>query len=321
MTAVELVVLALIVIGSMIALVLLVIIMNGLIESHRARLEPSLGDVREAIITAVSGKESTASEIVGRASGFSKRYIIDVMLDIAPSVNGTSKVVLVSLAEEIGIVRSARKGVRSRRWSTRLYSARVLTAFGVDSGDCHLLFSDKYPEVRAQAAAWAVACPSPKSITLLVALLDDSDGLCSFAAQDAFIRIGFDGTEALIDALTTAHEVVVRRILEIAVASGDERFYSQALTLRTDASPATRALAASVLACAGNPSAGGDLVALLGDPSDDVVLAAAAGLQKLSYWPGAASVEPLLDHESWEMRKQAGLTLLAWVRQARSCCG
>jgi hypothetical protein len=65
MTAVGLVVLALIVIGSMIALVLLVIITNGLIEAHRDRLEPSLGDVREAILAAVSGEESTADEIVG----------------------------------------------------------------------------------------------------------------------------------------------------------------------------------------------------------------------------------------------------------------
>ena len=201
--------------------------------------------------------------------------------------------------------------MRSRRWSTRLYSARVLTAFGVDSEDRYLLFSDKYPEVRAQAAAWAVACTSPEAIALLVVLLDDSDGLCSFAAQDAFIRIGFGGTPALMDALKTANEDVVRRILQIAIATGDDRFYAQALSLSADPSPATRALATSVLACVGNPSAGGDLIALLGDPSDDVVLAAAAGLEKLSYWPGAASVEPLLDHEWWEMRKQAGLTLLA----------
>ena len=311
MTAVDLVILALIVIGSMITLVLLVIITNGLIESHRARLEPSLGDVREAILTAVSGKESTAYEIVGRARGFSKRYIVDVMLDIAPSVGGTSKAILVSLGEEMGIVRRARKGVRSQRWSTRLYSARVLTAFGVDSEDHYLLFSDKSPEVRAQAAAWTVACTSPRAVELLVALLDDDDGLCSFAAQDAFIRIGFRGTDALLVALATADENVVRRILQIAVATGDGRFYQQALSLSAGPSPATRALAASVLACAGNPSAGGDLVALLSDPSDDVVLAAAAGLQKLSYWPGAASVEPLLDHEWWELRKQAGLTLLA----------
>jgi HEAT repeat protein len=312
MTAVGLVVVALIVIGSMIALVLVVIIANGLIEAHRDRLEPSLGDVRAAIIRAVSGEEAAANDIVGRARGFSKRYIVDVMLDIAPSVNGTSKAILVSLGEEIGVVRRARKGVRSRRWSTRLYSARVLTAFGVDSEDRYLLFSDKSAEVRAQAAAWAVACTSPRAIELLVVLLNDDDGLCGFAAQDAFIRIGFRGTDALMHALTTtADELMVRRILEIAVATGDERFYPQALALSADPSPATRALAAAVLACAGNPNAGGDLVALLDDPSDDVVLAAAAGLQKLSYWPGAASVEPLLDHEWWELRKQAGLTLLA----------
>ena len=99
--------------------------------------------------------------------------------------------------------------------------------------------------------------------------------------------------------------------MTIAAAAGDERFYPQAMLYTQDPSPETRALAAAVLARTGNPSAGPTLVALLDDPEDDVVLAAAAGLAKLSYWPGAANVEPLLDSESWELRKQASLTLLA----------
>ena len=106
------------------------------------------------------------------------------------------------------------------------------------------------------------------------------------------------------------------------MASGDERFYSQALTLSTDASPATRALAASVLACVGNPSAGGDLVALLGDPSDDVVLAAALCTLRSS----RTGPERPVSNRYWttshgKCASRLGSRCLPWVRPARSCCG
>jgi HEAT repeat protein len=310
-TAVGLVIAALIAIGSVIVMVLVAIGTSGLIQAHRVRLEPLLSEARQAIIAALSGEESTSDEVLASLSGFSERYIVDVMLDLAPSVAGTSRSVLVSLGEKIGLVQRARRGVRSRRWSTRLYSARVLSALGVETDELCVLLTDRSPEVRAQAAAWTVARPNALAMEHLIGLLDDADGLCRFAAQDAFIRIGLPGTEALMCALETANEEVTRRILGIAAATGDERFYRQAIALSTDPSPHTRALVAAVLARTGNPSAGPDLVALLSDPSDNVVLAAAAGLEKLSYWPGAASVEPLLRNPSWKVRKQAGLTLLA----------
>ena len=66
-----------------------------------------------------------------------------------------------------------------------------------------------------------------------------------------------------------------------------------------------------MLASTGIPSAGPTLVDLLRDPSEDVVLAATDGLGKLSFWSGAAAVEALLGHPSWEIRKQAAMTLLA----------
>lgn len=99
--------------------------------------------------------------------------------------------------------------------------------------------------------------------------------------------------------------------MKIAAATGDERFYPRAMALTTHHSPHTRAMAAAVLARTGDPSAGPALVAMLDDPSNDVVLAAAAALARLAYWPGAADVEPLLSHSSWDTRKQAAMTLLA----------
>lgn len=114
-----------------------------------------------------------------------------------------------------------------------------------------------------------------------------------------------------MDALGTATGDMTVRLLEVAAATGDDRFYQPALAFTSDPSPATRASAAAVLSNIGNPNAGPRLVLLLGDPSEAVVMAAAKGIAKLAYWPAAADIEVILSHPSWEVRKQAGLTLLA----------
>jgi HEAT repeat protein len=311
MSALTLVIILLIAIGSAIAAVLITVAVSSLVQAHRDRLEPSLGDVRRSIITAFSGDTSAADDLLARLSRLSRRYIVGVMLDLAPSVTGTSRSILVALGERIGVIQRAHKGVRSRRWSTRLYSARVLTAFGVESEDLGALLIDKSPEVRAQAAAWCVATPSPTAIEGLIGLLDDADGQCRFDAQDALIRIGLPASEALMRALEASEGEVAGRILTVAAAMGDQRFHPLANSLTRDPCPDTRVLAVAALARTGSPSAGQTLVGLLADPVDDVVLAATAGLAKLQYWPSAPDVEGLLGHESWDLRKQAGMTLLA----------
>jgi HEAT repeat protein len=307
----DLLILLLVVLGSAIAGVLITVGVSSLVQAHRDRLEPTLSQARSTIVGALSGETETASGILSGLSGFSRRCVIEMMLDLAPSLSGTSRLALVSLADEAGVLGRARAGVRSRRWSTRLYSARVLTAFGVESDDLCSLLSDRSSEVRAQAAYWTVVTPHEQAIIAVIGLLGDEDGLCRFAAQDALIRIGLPGVEALIGALDGPDEEITNRILEIAAVMADDRFYLPAVARMADPSPDTRAVAASVMARTGNPGAGPRLVTLLGDPSDQVVLAAATGLATLAYWPGAAAVEPLLAHPLWEVRKQAALTLLA----------
>ena len=311
MTALGLVIITLTVIGTAIAAVLIAVAVSGLIEARRIRLEPGLGDARRAVITALSGGETKADAVCTGLRGASRRHIVGVMLDLAPSVNGSSRSVLVNLGEKIGVLKRARTGVKRHRWFTRLYSARVLTAFGVESEHQCTLLTDRSPNVRAQAAAWSVIAPTPQAVEQLIGLLEDADGLCRFAAQDALIRIGLPGTEALLGALEGAEAESAGRILTVAAATGDERFAHRAMELTADGCPTTRALAAAVLARTGNPSAGPTLVAMLDDPSDDVVLSAGAAIARLAYWPGAAEVEDLLGHPSWEVRKQAGMTLLA----------
>jgi len=311
MSTLDLLILLLVVLGSAIAAVLVTVAVSSVVRAHRDRLEPTLSEARSAIVGALSGEADAASGIVSGLAGFSRRCVIEMMLDLAPSLSGTSRLTLLSLAEDAGVLARARAGVRSRRWSTRLYSARVLTAFGVESDDLCALLEDRSSEVRAQAAYWTAVTPNDLAIGGVIGLLGDDDGLCRFAAQDALIRIGLPSVDALIAALDRPDQEITDRVLEIAAVMADDRFYPPAVARMTDPSPGTRALAAAVMARTANPDAGPNLITLLDDPSNQVVLAAAAGLATLSYWPGAAAVEPLLDHPLWEVRKQAALTLLA----------
>jgi hypothetical protein len=311
MTAMQLVIIMLALIGAAIVMVLLTVVVSSLVQAHRLRLKPLEGVARQAIASALSGKEFKANEILTSLNRFSRRCIVTVMLDLAPSVSGTSRLMLNALGEESGLLARARRGLRRRRWSTRLYSARVLTAFGVESDGMRLLLVDRSPEVRAQAAAWVVVTPNQSAVEQLIGMLADADGLCRFAAKDALIRIGLVSSDALTRALETAGEELTESILEVAAAIGDDRFFAPSMALIASALPRTRALAASVLARTGNAEAGAALVALLNDPSSDVVMAATAGVGQLAFWPAAVNIEPLLSHESWDLRRQAALTLLA----------
>jgi HEAT repeat protein len=311
MSTFGLVVIMLIVIGSVTVSVLVAIAVSGVIEANRIRREPLVRDARRAVVAALSGEENT-DEAVASLNRFSERHVIKVLLDLAPSVMGTSRAVLVSLADRMGVLQRARHGISNRKWATRLYSSRVLTAFGVESPELGTLLRDRSSDVRAQAAAWSVVMPEQAAIVDLIGLLADPDGLCRFAAQDALIRIGLPATGPLLHALETADAEVTERILTVAAAMGDERFAAQAARLTTDRTPSVRALAAAVLGRIGDTDAGPSLVSLLGDDEVEVLFAATAALAKLSYWPAAADVERLLSHPQWELRKQAALALVAF---------
>lgn len=311
MSATELIIVMLIAIGSAIAAVLVTVWVSSLVQAHRVRIEPTLGEARFAIVAALSGDPQQSADALANLSRFSQRYIVSVLLDLAPSVSGTSRSVLVSLGEQTGVIDAARTGVDSRRWSKRLYSPASSRPSVSSQRPCTPSSVTGRPRcghrrprgVRPSPTRWASNTWSGGWV--------DADGQCRFAAQDALIRIGLPATGALIAALATADNDVAARILEIAAAIGDDRYCSWAHTMLANPLNANRALAATVLASTGNRTAGPTLVALLDDRSDDVVLAATAGLGRLTFWSGAAAVEPLLSHPSWEIRKQAGMTLLA----------
>ena len=108
MTAMELVIIMLAVIGAAIAMVLVTVIVSSLVQAHRLRLQPLEGVARQAIASALSGREFKANETLTSLNRFSERCIVTVMLDLAPSVSGTSRLMLNALGEETGLLERAR---------------------------------------------------------------------------------------------------------------------------------------------------------------------------------------------------------------------
>ena len=311
MSTVWLIGIVLIGIGVAILGVLGTILTNGMIQARRVRYEPLVAEAQRAVVAALIGGDSEVAVALEALKALPARFTVGLILDLAPSVSGSSQSVLVGLGEGLGLVRRAKRGIASIRWPTRLYSARVLTAFAIEDDRMVLMLSDRSGEVRAQAAAWCVVKPTPDAIQTLVSKLGDPDGLCRFAVQDSLVRIGLPAIEPMVRELGTASGEIVDRILEIAAASGDTRFFAPSLELTRSDSPETRSRAASVLARVGDPSAGPTLESMLSDTSDLVVLSALSALASTSYWSACPAVAHLLDHPSWEVRNQAGLTLLA----------
>jgi HEAT repeats len=311
MSTVWLIGLVLIGIGVAIAGVLGTILANGLIQARRTRYEPLVTEAHGAVVAALVGGDAEEAAALEALKALPEGLTVKLILDLAPSVSGSSQSVLVGLGEGLGLVKSAKRGLRSFRWPTRLYSARVLTAFRIEDDRMVGMLSDRSPEVRAQAAAWCVVNATPAAIDVLISRLDDPDGLCRFAVQDSLVRIGLAAIDPMVHQLQSASGEVVHRLLEIAAASGDARFFASAVVLTQDENPETRARAASVLARIGDPAAGPTLEAMLSDPSDRVVVAALSALASISYWSSAPAVAHLLAHRTWEVRNQAGLTLLA----------
>jgi HEAT repeat protein len=310
-SSVWLIVWVLIGIGVAILGVLATIVVNSMIQARRLRYKPLESEAHRSVVAALVGGAPEADLAIHALKALPERSTVGLILDLAPSVSGSSRSVLVGLGEGLGLVRQARRGLGSRRWPTRLYSARVLTAFAIEDDRTLEMLSDKSAEVRSQAAAWCVVNPTPEAIRTLISKLDDPDGLCRFAVQDSLVRIGLPAVEPMLRAFESSSPEVTDRLLEIAAASGDPRFFGRAIRLTESDDPESRAIAASVLARIGDPNAGTTLEPMLGDTSDRVVVSALSALASIGHWSAAPAVAHLLDHPAWEVRNQAGLTLLA----------
>lgn len=311
MTAFALLITTLIVLVAGHLSVLAALVVTSSMQSRQKRREPLIDSARQSIVAVLSADDEDASVALEGLVELSPREKADILLDLVTSVGGSSQQMLGAIAEEVGILPAARLDIESRRWSRRLYAARVLTAFGVRSDSVAMLLQDRAPEVRAQAATWAAVAPSEATTELLLTMLDDSDGLCRFAAQDALVRISSPAVPGLVDILVTGSGPLTERAVAVAGTIGDDRFSAALTALTADPSPEVRSVAATALAGIGDPTGEVTLIGLLSDESAVVRRAAARALATLGCWPASPSIETLLNDDVWAVRREAALALSA----------
>jgi HEAT repeat protein len=233
------------------------------------------------------------------------------LLEMAPNVRGESARRLASLAARLGLVGRAEARCRSRLWWRRLHAARLLSLIGGCERSLVTLLGDRHPAVRAAAAEWAAATPTPHVLESLLPLLGDPTGLCRFTAQDSLLRIGGRAADSLARFLEHAGSPDAAAALEVAVGIADPRLMRAAIVFSDDADPAARRQAARLLGALGGPGAVEGLIELTVDGHAAVRAAAARGLGVLERREAAPRLAGMLRDESWDVRREAGLALRA----------
>jgi HEAT repeat protein len=254
------------------------------------------------------GSEDHVAEAFGRIP---PREQVRCLLDMAPTVRGESARRLAAVGARLGLVRRAESRCKSGLWWRRLHAARLLSLIGGSERALLVLLEDRHPAVRAAAAEWAVAHPSPRVLLHLLPLLSDPAGLCRFTAQDSVLRIGGRASDSLAHYLEDAHSGEAAAALEVAVGLADPRLMPAGIVFSDDPDPGVRRQAARLLGALGGPGAVEALIELTVDPDGTVRAAAARGLGVLERREAAPRLAGMLRDGAWDVRVEAGLALRA----------
>lgn len=236
---------------------------------------------------------------------------VAAFLEISRTLTGTGKDRLRFVAREVSLLDRARKLCESRLWTRRLRGARLLTGMDVADPIVEKLFSDPHAAVRAQAAEWATAHPSPTVITKMLEMLADPATQARFAVQDALLRMGDIVAEPLAAFLETHSGSPAEAGLRVAAALAETRFLPAALRLSGAEEAGVRMSAASLLGAIGSAASAERLTELLRDPDSRVRAAAASGLGRMQHWPAASQLAESLRDSTWRVRRDAALALRA----------
>jgi HEAT repeat protein len=236
---------------------------------------------------------------------------VAAFLEISRSQTGTGKDRLRFVAREVSLLDRARKLCESRLWTRRLRGARLLAGMDVADPIVEKLFTDPHPAVRAQAAEWAAAHPSPTVITAMLKMLADPATQARFAVQDALLRMGAIVAEPLAGFLETHSGSPAESGLRVAGALAEARFLPAALRLSSADEPGVRVAAANLLGAIGSAESAARLTELLKDSDSRVRAAAASGLGRMQHWPAATQLAESLTDRTWQVRRDAALALRA----------
>ena len=236
---------------------------------------------------------------------------VAAFLEASRNVTGAGKERLRFVAGEGALLNRARKLCESRLWTSRLRGARVLARMDVADPVIEELLADPNPAVRAQAAEWAAAHPTPSIISITLTMLADPATQARFAVQDALLRMGATVADPLASFLETHSGLPAESGLRVAESLAEPRFLPAALRHSASEEVGVRTAAANLLGAIGGAAAAERLTELLKDPDSLVRAAAAHGLGRMQHWPAASQLAECLRDSTWRVRRDAGLALRA----------
>jgi HEAT repeat protein len=207
------------------------------------------------------------------------RWRDETIGNLALNVSSGEDRVLIDIAEAVGVIARARRGLTSRRWSRRLVAARTLRALGVHDAVARRLLADREPAVRAAAALWLSSVDaSPGTAEDVARLLTDRNLHVRHAAREALIRMGMHATQ-LVAALLVAGQPETRcAALGIALGMPHPDIHAAARSCAADDDPRVRASAMGVLATSAAELDAAIVIGALDDPDGRVRSAAARAL-------------------------------------------
>lgn len=297
---------------SLLALSVAVFFFHGLwlhfSDKRDARLT---GAGRRALVRLLDAEGSLSLADIETLRALPRDVQTTVFLEISKNLTGGASEDLKRIAGLTGIFVRAREMCTSRRWTLRLRGARLLAQMEQSDSLVTRLLHDPHPAVRAQAAEWAAAHPTPEVFDDLLDLLADPETLYRFAVQDALLRIGRDATEPLTRYLENHSGHAAAAGLHLAAAMVEPAFIPAAMSHSRQGIPEVRAAAASLLGAVGGAEAASRLVELLEDADPEVRAAAASGLGRMRHWPAASRLTAMLGDSSWAPRRAAALALRA----------
>jgi HEAT repeats len=289
---------------------LLLLVGHGLgLAVVNARIAPRLAQARRALAAELQSEGPVPAEELRSAARLPSWAQLSLVADLAPSLSGGQSRRLAEIAHELGIVSAAERRCRSRSWRRRLRGARLLTILGVPSAVMPPLFEDERPELRAQAAEWAVVQPTRANVERLLDLLDDEHTLCRFTVKDSLVRIGAAAVDPIVRRLRRGEPAVSADLLIVATWQAVPAMRAPALVLARAHDPAVRTGAAELLGALGGTVGAEMLEALLDDDVPQVRVAAAHGLGKTAQWTAAPGLAARLGDPDFDARRAAALAL------------
>lgn len=246
--------------------------------------------------------------------GVSMRTRLFSVFEVASVVEGTSRVIIKELADDLGVTSEGRRLLSERRRHRRLLGARLLMALG--EPPIARLLEDPHVDVQQVAISWIAEQPEPGAIARVVRFLGASTPLLRFVAQDALLRVGSPAVPALTDRLAAldadrerADPAELVTILAVLGGLAEPRSLDAVLLVLRHPAPTVRAAAVQGLRVLGGRVNERRIAGMLGDRDPIVRAASVSALGALHAWRSGPLVRARLDDPDRSVRREAAVAL------------